>query len=160
MKEMKIPKEYLEAVFILAIGAMTLKEIEKEGVYVTYVGSNETEAGVISLLETLDLEGSTLLLPQSSMTRPKLIHYLVEKGIAYEVIILYDLLKEKPYTKLNLEEFDALIFTSPVGVEAFFEVYEDIIPSMEIHTMGLMTRCTLKKCLDKKAKKNEVNQWV
>ncbi len=147
MREMKVPKEYLESVYILAIGSRTAQEVEKEGVYVTYVGSDETEVGIIRLLETLDLEESKILLPQSPMTRPKLIHYLVEKGIAYEIIILYDLLKEKPYTKVNLEDFDELIFTSPVAVESFFDFHNDIAPSIVVHTMGLMTRCKLKECL-------------
>lgn len=150
MKEMNVPREYLESVYLLAIGPMTAEEIEKEGVYVHYVGSDETEVGIIRLLETLDLEDSKVLLPQSAMTRPKLIHYLVEKSIAYEIIILYDLLKEKPDAKLQLEDFDELIFTSPVAVEAFFDLYGDIIPSLIVHTKGLMTRCKLKACLDKK----------
>ncbi|MCH9622129.1 MAG: hypothetical protein S4CHLAM20_15640 [Chlamydiia bacterium] len=152
MKELNIPKEHLDPVFLLAIGRTTLKALENEGVYVGYVGSDETEEGVIRLLETFDLEDSKILLPQAAMAKPKLIHYLVEKGIGYEVVILYDLLKEAPYSKINLKDFDEIIFTSPVAVDAFFEVYEDLPTTMEVHCLGLMTRCRLKSYLDETLK--------
>lgn len=153
MRELNIPKEHLDPVFLLAIGTSTLQALEEEGVYVTYVGSDETEDGVIRLLETLDLEDTKLLLPQAAITRPKLIHYLVEKEISYEVIILYDLLKEKPYVEVDLCDFNEVIFTSPIAVDAFFDIYEDIPPSIQVHSMGLMTRCRLKYYLDKSVKK-------
>jgi uroporphyrinogen-III synthase len=148
MKELNIPKEHLDPVFLLAIGRSTVKALEDEGVYVGYVGSDETEEGVIRLLETFDLEDARLLLPQAAIAKPKLVHYLVEKGIGYEVIILYDLIKEDPYTKINLNDFDEIIFTSPVGVEAFFEIYDDLPPALEVHCLGLLTRCRLKSYLD------------
>ena len=148
MSQLNIPKEHLEPIFLLAIGSATAKELEKEGVYVGYVGTDETEEGAKRLLETLDLEDAKVLLPQSAVIRPKLIHYLVENAINYEVIILYDLKKEKPYSKINLHDFDDIIFTSPVAVEAFFDIYDDIPPTLEVHCLGMMTRCRLKSYLD------------
>ena len=56
--------------------------------------------------------------------------------------------------------FDELIFTSPVAVEAFFEIYDDIVPSIEVHAMGMMTRCKLKGYLDASAKKIDKKQLV
>ena len=153
MKELNIPKEYLDPVFLLAIGSSTLKALEKEGVYINYVGSDETEEGAIRLLESLDLKDAKLLLPQAGMTRAKLIHYLVEKGVFYDVIILYDLFKQKPYEAIDLKNFDEIIFTSPVAVDAFFDIYEDLPHTLQVHSMGMMTRCKLKSYLNDKNKK-------
>lgn len=149
MKELSIPKEHLDPVFLLAVGEGTKLALEQEGVYIAYVGTDETEQGVIAMLEAIDLEDANILLPQAGMTRPKLIHYLVEKGISYEVIILYDLIKEKPYMKVDLADFDQIIFTTPVGVEAFFDIYDDIPPALEVLPMGLATRCKLKDYLNR-----------
>jgi len=153
MKELGIPKEHLEPVFLLAIGRSTLKALELEGVYVAYVGSDETEEGVIRLLETLDLEEANILLPQTAVTKPKLIHYLVAKLVSYEVIILYDLIKERPYFEVNLSDFHKIVFTAPVSVDAFFEIFDDLPPYLEVHALGLMTRCRVKTYLDDKMKK-------
>lgn len=150
MEELKVPVDHLDPVFLLAIGSSTRIELEKHKVTINYVGTDETDEGAIRLLETLDIEDGNILLPQSGMTRPKLVHYLVEKGISYEVIILYDLLKQRPAMRVNLNDFDEIIFTSPVAVDAFFEVYDDLPPAMEVHSMGLATRCHLKECLSGK----------
>jgi uroporphyrinogen-III synthase len=146
-KELNIPKDHLESVFLLAIGLSTMKALEKEGVYITYAGSDETEEGAIRLLETLDLKDCKLLLPQSGMTRAKFIYYLEEKDILYDLIILYDLHRENPQTKVNLKEFDEIIFTSPVAVDAFFNIYEDLPHTLQVHCMGMMTRCKIKSYL-------------
>lgn len=152
MKELNIPKEHLEPVFLLAIGSSTVRAIEAEGVYVGYVGTDETEEGTIRLLETLDLEDAKVLLPQAAVTRPKLIHYLIEKGVTYEVAILYDLLKNRPYSHIDLANFDEIVFTSPVSVSAFFDIYDDLPPSLKVHCLGLMTRCKLKSFMDNRLK--------
>lgn len=152
MRELNIPKEHLDPVFILAVGASTKSALEEEGVYITYVGSDETEEGAIRMLEALDLEGANILIPQAGITRPKLIHYLVEKSISYEVVILYDLIKERPYTEINLSKFDEVIFTTPIAVDAFFDIYDDIPAAMEVHSMGLATRCRVKHYLDIRSK--------
>jgi uroporphyrinogen-III synthase len=153
MKELNIPKEHLESVFLLAIGPSTMEALAKEGVYITYAGSDETEEGAIRLLESLDLKDSKILLPQSGMTRAKLIHYLVEKEIFYDLIVLYDLYKQHPQIKVDLKDFNEIIFTSPVAVEAFFDIYEDLPPTLQVHCMGMMTRCKLKNFLTNSNKK-------
>lgn|GEM_PF-1796557 len=160
MKQLAVPKEHLEPVFLLAIGRSTLKALESEGVYVAYVGSDETEEGVIRLLETLDLDDANILLPQTAMTKPKLIHYLVEKAVSYEVIILYDLIKERPYYQINLADFHKIVFTAPVSVDVFFEIFDDLPPSLEVHALGLMTRCRVKRYLDDKMKKIDKKSFI
>ncbi|MCH9618750.1 MAG: hypothetical protein SP4CHLAM5_08870 [Chlamydiia bacterium] len=152
MSALKIPKEHLEPVFLLAVGEGTKRALEQEGVYITYVGSDETEQGAIRMLEALDLEDANILLPQAGITRAKLIHYLVEKSISYEVIILYDLIKQRPYTEVDLADFDKVIFTTPVAVEAFFDIYDDIPVTLDVLSMGLATRCRIKHYLDLKSK--------
>lgn len=156
MKKWDIPKDYLNPVFILAVGNPTKAALEEEGITINYIGSDETEEGVIRMFESIDLEAANLLIPQSGSAKPKLTHYLVEKGVSYEVIVLYDLLKEHPKTKVRLENFDEVVFTTPVAVDAFFEVHADIPPSIDVHCMGLSTRKRLKEYLDRGTK--EIDQ--
>ena len=148
LKELGISKDYLKNHFILAIGTSTYKALESEGIYINYMGNDETEIGMVRLLENIDLSDSSILIPQSCVTSPKLVHYLIEKSISYEVVILYDILKKKPYFHMDLSNFDLLVFTSPVAVDRFFELYKDIPVNIDIECLGVMTRCHLKHHLD------------
>ncbi|MCH9811482.1 uroporphyrinogen-III synthase [bacterium] len=148
MRKWNVPKEYLDPVFILALGNSTKKALEEEGITINYIGSDETEEGMVRMLESIDLEGAELLIPQSGMHRPKLIHFLVEKEVSYKEIVLYDLQEERPETEIKLENFDEIVFSTPVAVRAFFDVHKDIPPSIDVHCMGLSTRKKLRDCLE------------
>ena len=148
MRKWGVPKQYLEPVFVLALGNSTKVALEEEGIAINYIGSDETEEGMVRMLESIDLEGAKLLIPQSGMHRPKLVHFLVEKEISYQEVVLYDLQKERPETKVKLESFDEIVFSTPVAVDAFFEVHDDIPPSVHVHCMGLSTRKKLRERLE------------
>lgn len=153
LKLHRISIKMLEGIFIIALCPQCIHILEKEGIEVNYVGRDESEQGLIRLLQKMDLTNAKILFPQSGLKKPNLVHFLVEEEVEHKIMILYELKKNLPYTTMNLSDFSQVVFTSPLGVDVFFELFEDLPAHLSVHTMGLMTRCRLKSYLEGSRKK-------
>ena len=129
---------------IIAIGHMTAYYLKEEGLFPSYIAADETEEGVVRVLSALDLKGSYVLLPKSSVPRFQLTHFLVEHEVRYQICVLYDALENIPFQKIDLEEIDEVVFTNPLTVDAFFSIYPEIPLSIKLHPLGNVTREALR----------------
>jgi uroporphyrinogen-III synthase len=117
----------------IAVGEITAQHLVERGIKVAHVAVPETQEGIIALLETLDLQQSTLFCPQSSLSRPLLESFLQSKAIAYQATILYNTHFVKPVFEPNWECIDEIVFTSPSTVSAFIQIFGKI-PSDKVCT--------------------------
>ena len=120
---------------VIAVGAVTASYLSN-----ALVAKDETQEGIIALLEVLDLEGAHIFLPRSSQSRPVLENYLVEKQISHCLFDLYDTVPHRPKDPLSLDEIDTVVFTSPSTVKGFLEIYGHIPERKEIVAQGPVTK--------------------
>jgi uroporphyrinogen-III synthase len=125
---------------IIAVGARTAAHVQ--GAFVR-VAEEETQEGVIALLQTLDLTGAHLFIPHSSRARSTLFDFLSEKGIVYTAIPLYDTCFVALEPRPQVEDFDAIVFTSPSTVEAFRFFFGSLPPLTQCIAIGPITRRSL-----------------
>ena len=134
---------------ILAVGASTAEEAIKLGWPTPLSPRNETAEGLVDLLNTLDLTNAFVLWPHSALSRPILYDYFQEKGISLHHPVLYDTITKTPDVLLDLQQFDAVFFTSPSTVDAFFEVYGRPPSHLELRSIGTVTETYLQSRLAK-----------
>ena len=128
-----------EGKHVIAVGSVTACHLPG-----ALVAKEETQEGIIALLEKLDLSGAHLLLPRSSQSRPALENYLVKRQISHCLLDLYDPVPHRPGESPSLEEVDAIVFTSPSTIKGFLEIFGAIPAGKEIVTQGAISDQFLK----------------
>lgn len=121
---------------ILAIGRGTQEAVAQN---CFAVARQETQEGMIELLQTLDLQSSYTLYPRSSKARPLLATYLKQAGMKHHVCDLYETVYLKPDPLPSLDDFDEIVFTSPSTVQAFLALYGSIPSHKKITPIGPIT---------------------
>ncbi|HEY5259173.1 MAG TPA: hydroxymethylbilane synthase [Rhabdochlamydiaceae bacterium] len=124
-----------EGKHVIAVGAVTASHLSN-----ALVAKDETQEGIIALLEVLDLEGAHIFLPRSSQSRPALENYLVVRQISHCLFDLYDTVPHRSGDPLSLDEIDTVVFTSPSTVKGFLEIYGKIPEGKEIVAQGPITK--------------------
>lgn len=116
----------------IVVGRATMKLARSYGLPILHVAKLEQAEGI---LEILKKERGTFFFPHSSKARPLLIEYLkTKKALTFP---LYDTVMRKD--KIDLSNFEELVFTSPSTVEAFFRLYGEIPPGKKVIAIGPIT---------------------
>lgn len=138
----KDPKEIAKKE-IIAIGAVTAAHLTIHGMPAQHVAAQEQQEGLIHLLNELDLDDAYLFLPRSSLARPLLTNYFLEREIRHQSCDLYDthtqLFSEVP----DLRQIDEIVFTSPSTVHAFLEIFKTLPSGKKLTAIGPITEQTL-----------------
>lgn len=122
----------------IAIGNATAKKLECYGI-VPLVAKDETQEGVVDLLETLNLENAFLGIPKSKKSRPMLTQYLREKKREFFAFDLYDTLTQKLEPIPSLENVEEIVFTSPSTVHAFLKIFGSMPKDKQLTAIGPIT---------------------
>jgi uroporphyrinogen-III synthase len=104
-----------------------------------FVAEEETQEGVIALLDRLDLQDAFLLWPKSKQARGLLTHYLQEKKLSHDSCDLYETLFREIKTPLSLEGIEEIVFTSPSTVRAFLQIYRNFPTEVRLTSLGSVT---------------------
>lgn len=132
---------------VIAIGKITALHLQKKAIFPNYISQEETQEGIISLLNQLDLKAAYLLLPRSTRARPLLVNALKKRGIRYRAIDLYETVPTQlPLPDLN--QFDEIVFTSPSTVEAFFAASPALLKKIKMRPIGPVTSNRLRDMLN------------
>ena len=128
----------------LSVGQATTKALESFGCTKIYTAKNECQEGLIELIQTLDLPKATFFWPHSSGARPLLSEFCKEQQIPLIAYPLYDTFPKKPQYEIDFDTVDALYFSSPSTVDAFFTFFKKL-PDKKIVTQGEITKNYLQK---------------
>jgi uroporphyrinogen-III synthase len=132
---------------IIAIGRATALAVEKFGVQPTHVANRESSDGLVRLMSLLDLKEAYIFFPRSSLSKPLLTFFLVERGIRHQIYNLYDTVVNQPKIIQDLNQVDEIVFTSPSTVDAFSRLYQVIPPKTRLRPIGPVTKDALLKKL-------------
>lgn len=138
---------------VIAIGEVTALHLDQKGIIPDYVAEEETQEGVIVLLEKLDLTHAHFLLPRSSLSRPLLVEFLQKKNVKYLALDLYDTIPCRHFPLPDFKQFDEIVFTSPSTVDAFLKIFPTIPDVKKITAIGPVTSNALATMIPKKAEK-------
>jgi len=128
---------------MIAIGKVTAAHLKDRGVEVHHIAEEETQEGVVRLLNEHDLDEAYIFLPRSSLSRPVLANTFHEREIRFQACDLYDTKTRQYDTKPDLREIDEIVFTSPSTVNAFIEIFGAIPQDKVLHAIGPITQASL-----------------
>lgn len=121
----------------VSIGPSTSSVLQSKGVEPLLEALESTQEGVVASLEGKTLQD--VFYPRSSLARPLLSRYLIEKNIPHELLDLYDTVYQEPVPKPSLEEIGEIVFTSPSTVDGFFKIFKDIPKGIKVSFQGPVT---------------------
>lgn len=119
---------------LLCIGKATASLIPRE----CFIAAEETQEGIMQMLPSLHPQ--YVLYMHSSLARKELLFFLQKEKMRHFAAPLYDTELQAPSSKLDLEAFDALVFTSPSTVDAFVQFFGAIPQTKEIRAIGPITK--------------------
>ncbi|MCB1118039.1 MAG: uroporphyrinogen-III synthase [Chlamydiia bacterium] len=122
--------------FIIAVGRATADAVGRADL----VAEDERQEGIIAILESMDLTGANICLPRSKKARRLMDQYLLERGVSYQVIELYDVQTKVHKKYPDLSTIKKVVFTSPSTVRAFIEIYGALPEGKELIAIGPVTR--------------------
>lgn len=140
-----IPLTAMQGKQWICIGSSTTKTLQQYGAFQIATAQEETQEGVIKLLDLVDLENGYLFYPRSSRARPTLSCYLKVRQLRHQICDLYDTHAKAPAFMPHLSSFDEIIFTSPSTVEAFFEIFSTIPSQVKLTPVGPITKASLQR---------------
>lgn len=125
---------------IIAVGTKTASQLHRYQLHADQVAKEETQEGVINLLQECDLSNAHLFWPHSARSRPLLETWMKDQKLAHTSCVFYDTVNRRPDPLPHLNEFDELVFTSPSTVDAFFEIFGELPPGKRVSCIGPITK--------------------
>jgi uroporphyrinogen-III synthase len=135
-KELK--SEIIESIQIAVIGESTGKLAEKIFGKCDFIGDGNPEKTAESFLKIA--KNQSVLFPRASNSRQSIQKILADKIEAFDLVVY----KNKPRSDFELPHFDALVFTSPMNVKAYFSK-KSLTENQSIISIGKTTAKSLKK---------------
>ena len=142
LQKLKINLSELHGKIWIAVGKSTEKVMKQLQLPVTKVAEFECAEGVIEVIKKLNCKNSFFFWPHSSLARSVITNYLKEKHISYVDFTLYEPIVNRDLPLPCLENYDAIMFTSPSGVDAFKELY-GYLPKKQLLVIGHVTKSHL-----------------
>ncbi len=136
---LEIPVHRLGTKNVIAVGQVTAAHLHARGLPAQHTAKEETQEGVVQLLQGLDLENAYLFMPRSSLSRPVIVNYLQECQIRYQACDIYDTLVQRIEPKPDLSQIDEIVFTSPSTVRAFIEIFGQLPKEKKCVPIGPVT---------------------
>lgn len=144
LAQRKIDPKTLSHISWIAVGKITAHTLEKEGVVPSLVAGEETQEGLVKDLSLLDLDDAYVFFPRSSLSRPVLLDFLLQRGIRHQSCYLYDTKVAKVRHVPDMNLVDEIVFTSPSTVEAFCAIFGSIPHNKKLVVIGPVTEEALK----------------
>jgi uroporphyrinogen-III synthase len=138
-------KQPLEGKQIIAIGTATAAKLAEYGCTANFVADDESQEGVIELLNQQDLTHAYIFYPRSSIARKNLEHFLMRRHVRHQVCDLYDTHLQKPEPVPDLSKVQEIIFTSPSTVKGFLAAFGALPKDKKLTCIGAITEAELNK---------------
>jgi uroporphyrinogen-III synthase len=125
---------------IIAVGkgtASAAKEFAADAEMI--IAEEENAEGVIKLIDRMDRTDFHIFWPHSLLSRPLIAEYFTQKQIDFSECFLYETRRVAIELIPELRDFEAIYFTSPSTVEAFFSLYPTIPTTLTCIAIGPIT---------------------
>ena len=140
-KELRAKSKELK---ICAIGRATANELKGYGAKASCIPQKESSQGIVETLKKFNLKGKNILIPRSNLSSDCLPCSLRKMGAYVKAIPVYRNILPLKFKKVNINEVDEIIFTSPSTIENFIRKYKDIPEGIRIKCIGDVTLSKLR----------------
>lgn len=132
---------------IIAVGRATAKMAAAIPHKRIEISQNETAEGVVEVLEKLCDFPCHIFWGHASGARPFIKEYLVARGMAHTTCVLYrtQTCAKAPFQP-DFNAIDAVFFSSPSCVLAFYELWGIPKPHLELRAIGVITQRHIERC--------------
>ncbi|MFQ5866898.1 MAG: uroporphyrinogen-III C-methyltransferase [bacterium] len=139
IKDMKA----LRGIKICAVGSATGKRLKKYGITVNFIPEKESSTGIVEAFRNFDIRGKNILIPRSNLAGNYLSKALEDLGANVDTITVYRNIKPK-VSKINLDDIEEIIFTSPSTVNNFMKEYKKLPRRVKVKCIGEITQAQAK----------------
>ena len=130
---------------IVSIGRTTTKALHQIGVEEVYEVEEDNSYGVVSWFSSQSR--GRVLIPRSNLALPIIPEGLRQLGFEVDCVTAYiNRMPEHP-KKVNLDEIDRIVFTSPSTIDNFIRIYGALPEKKELVTRGPITEQHLQTIL-------------
>ena len=130
---------------IVSIGRTTTKALHQIGVEEVYEVEEDNSYGVISWFSSQSR--GRVLIPRSNLALPIIPEGLRQLGFEVDCITAYNNRMPEHPKKVNLDEIDRIVFTSPSTIDNFIRLYGALPEKKELVTRGPITEQHLQTIL-------------
>ncbi|MCR5454155.1 MAG: GNAT family N-acetyltransferase [Bacteroidales bacterium] len=142
---------------IVSIGEKTTEALNNLGVDNVLQTAKDDSYGVLEWFSTQ--KRGRVLVPRSGIALPIIPSGLAELGFDVDTVVAYLNKMPKNPIKVNLDDVDTIIFTSPSTVENFVKIYGKIPTGKALRSRGVVTQKKLEEkinCTIRKIKNEEI----
>jgi uroporphyrinogen III methyltransferase/synthase len=132
---------------IVSVGETTSAELHKHGIYQLMQSPTESAIGIVDYFKQQQITGENILLPRSDKGLKYLSEALTLLGNIVTDLPVYTNEINSAAQKVELSEFQKIIFSSPSGVEAFKKLYGEFPSKVLLVAKGETTKEKLKTIL-------------
>ena len=130
---------------IVSIGRTTTKALHQIGVEEVYEVEEDNSYGVVSWFSRQPR--GRVLIPRSNLALPIIPEGLRQLGFEVDCITAYNNRMPEHPKKVNLDEIDRIVFTSPSTIDNFIRIYGALPEKKELVTRGPITEQHLQTIL-------------
>jgi uroporphyrinogen-III synthase len=130
---------------VIAIGKATASSLIENSIFPKLVPSDETQEGIIQLLEGEPLTNAFIFYPRSSLARKSLEVFFRKKKILYHPFELYHTKHQKITPTPDFSLIEEIVFTSPSTVRGFFTIFNFFPYEKKLTCIGPITKKELQK---------------
>ncbi|MDP1881029.1 MAG: uroporphyrinogen-III synthase [Parachlamydiaceae bacterium] len=126
-----------------AVGKVTAKHLQENGIHVSCIAQKETAEGLIeevsNRLKNDDVKKVHFFWPHSSLGRAVIPDFFNSQHIHLTACDLYDTIDQVPEKVPNLNDFHEIVFTSPSTVDAFIKIFKIFPTEKKLTAIGPIT---------------------
>lgn len=124
----------------LSVGQKTAQQLKNFGVNKVTIATDETAEGMVSLLNSLNLDDSFIFWPHSALSRLLVSDWLQANQHTHYASIFYDTLINIPEHMPDIIDYDEIIFTSPSTIDAFCALFGKLPKNKILTCIGPVTQ--------------------
>jgi uroporphyrinogen III methyltransferase/synthase len=147
--ELKADIRALAGVQLASVGKTTTAELSKRSIYPDVEPEVESAEGLVQHFKEHGVAGKRILLPRSDKGLKYLSEELERLGNQVLDLPVYRNTVNGAAEKVNLAQFQKIVFSSPSGVDAFIRIYGEIPSGVQLIAKGKTTENSLLTALNK-----------
>jgi uroporphyrinogen III methyltransferase/synthase len=129
----------LSGVQIFSVGKTTTAELRKHHLIPDFESPTQSAEGIINYFKSNNIVGKKILLPRSDKGLKTLSDALAEMGNNVTDVAVYTNTFNDEAEKVNIDDFQKIVFSSPSGVEAFKRKYGKLPEGIPLLAKGKTT---------------------
>ncbi|MDR0566890.1 MAG: uroporphyrinogen-III C-methyltransferase [Prevotellaceae bacterium] len=141
--ELKADVRALAGVRLASVGKTTTAELSRRMLYPDLEPPLESAEGLVQRFRACGVKGKRMLLPRSDKALRYLAEELEKLGNRVLDLPVYRNTAREAAEKVNLAQFQKIVFSSPSGVDAFMQLYGQMPSGVQLIAKGKTTETRL-----------------